>query len=146
MRRFKGECAQFSFTRCPIYTHDGASAKFSTNSQETDSSALLVLVIAFPSVEGLHWSAKPRFEPGSSLTGARRVTNWDTPHPELRRTLRVTPYPESYPVPWELRRTPSFVVLFLCLFLFCLGFLKFFFLLTLLFALKLVEATHAIKL
>jgi hypothetical protein len=29
--RFKGE-------KCPIYTHDGASAKFSTNSYETDYS------------------------------------------------------------------------------------------------------------
>ncbi len=38
MRRFKGECAQFSFNRCPIYIKDGASAKFSTNSQETDNS------------------------------------------------------------------------------------------------------------
>ncbi len=38
MRRFKGECAQFSFNRCPIYAHDGASAKFSTNLQETDNS------------------------------------------------------------------------------------------------------------
>ncbi len=36
MRRFKGECAHFSFNRCPVYTHDGASAKSSTNSQETD--------------------------------------------------------------------------------------------------------------
>ncbi len=26
MRRFKGECAHFSFKKCPIYTHDGASA------------------------------------------------------------------------------------------------------------------------
>ncbi len=39
MRRFKGECAQFIFNRCPIYTHDGASAKFSTSSQEMDKSA-----------------------------------------------------------------------------------------------------------
>ncbi len=23
MRRFKGECAYFSFKKCPIYTHDG---------------------------------------------------------------------------------------------------------------------------
>ncbi len=38
MRRFKGECAQFSFNECPIYTHDGASAKFSTNSHEMDNS------------------------------------------------------------------------------------------------------------
>jgi hypothetical protein len=38
MRRFKGECAHFRFKKCPIYTHDGASAKFSTNSHETDYS------------------------------------------------------------------------------------------------------------
>ncbi len=37
-RRFKGECEHFSFNKCPIYTHDGASAKFSTNSQEMDNS------------------------------------------------------------------------------------------------------------
>ncbi len=30
MRRFKGECAHFSFNNYPIYTHDGASAKLST--------------------------------------------------------------------------------------------------------------------
>ncbi len=38
MRRFKGECEHFSFNKCPIYTHDGASAKFSPNSQEMDNS------------------------------------------------------------------------------------------------------------
>ncbi len=38
MRRFKGEYEHFSFNKCPIYTHDGASAKFSTNSQEMDNS------------------------------------------------------------------------------------------------------------
>ncbi len=38
MRGFKGECAHFSFNNCPIYTHDGASDKFSTNSQEMDNS------------------------------------------------------------------------------------------------------------
>ncbi len=38
MRRFKGECEHFRFNKCPIYTHDGASAKFSTNSQEMDNS------------------------------------------------------------------------------------------------------------
>ncbi len=37
MRIFKSESAQFSFIKCPIYTHDGASAKFITNSQETDN-------------------------------------------------------------------------------------------------------------
>ncbi len=39
MRGFKGECAHFGFNKCPFYNHDGASAKFSTNSQETDISA-----------------------------------------------------------------------------------------------------------
>ena len=38
MRRFKGECEHFRFNKCPIYTHDGASSKYSTNSQETDNS------------------------------------------------------------------------------------------------------------
>ncbi len=38
MHSFKGDCAQFSLNRCPIYTHDGANAKFSTNSKETDNS------------------------------------------------------------------------------------------------------------
>ncbi len=36
MRGFKGECAHFSSNKCPIYTHDRASAKFITNSHETD--------------------------------------------------------------------------------------------------------------
>jgi hypothetical protein len=38
MHRFKGKRPHFSFNKCPIYTHDGASAKFSTNSHETDYS------------------------------------------------------------------------------------------------------------
>ncbi len=38
MRRFKSECSYFSFTKCHIYTNDGASANFSTNSHETDNS------------------------------------------------------------------------------------------------------------
>ncbi len=38
MRRFKGEFAHFSLNKCPIYTQDGASAKFSTNLHETDNS------------------------------------------------------------------------------------------------------------
>jgi hypothetical protein len=29
----------FIFNKCPIYTHDVASAKFRTNSKETDNSA-----------------------------------------------------------------------------------------------------------
>jgi hypothetical protein len=36
---FTLESTHFIFNICPIYTHDGASAKFSTNSQETDYSA-----------------------------------------------------------------------------------------------------------
>ncbi len=39
MRRFKGEYAHFRFNKCPVYTHDSASAKFNTISQETDNSA-----------------------------------------------------------------------------------------------------------
>ncbi len=37
MRRFKGDRSHFSFSKCAIYTHDGASAsaKFSTYSYET---------------------------------------------------------------------------------------------------------------
>ncbi len=38
MRRFKGECEHFIFNKHPIYTHDGASAKFSTNAHKTDYS------------------------------------------------------------------------------------------------------------
>ncbi len=38
MRSLKGECEHFRFNKCPIYTHDGASAKFSTNSQGMDNS------------------------------------------------------------------------------------------------------------
>ncbi len=38
--RFKGECSHFRFNKCSIYIHDGASAKFSTNSHETDNSVV----------------------------------------------------------------------------------------------------------
>ncbi len=36
---FTLESTPFIFNKCPIFTHDGASAKFSTNSHETDYSA-----------------------------------------------------------------------------------------------------------
>ncbi len=36
MLRCKGESAHFSFNKCHIYTYDGASAKFSTNSHVAD--------------------------------------------------------------------------------------------------------------
>jgi hypothetical protein len=39
MWKFTLESTHFIFNRCPIYTHDGASSKFRTNSQETDYSA-----------------------------------------------------------------------------------------------------------
>ncbi len=42
MRRFKGECAPFSFNNCFIYTHDGVSTKFSTNSPEMGNSVCIV--------------------------------------------------------------------------------------------------------
>jgi hypothetical protein len=38
MIKFKGEYAHFSCNKCPNYTLDGASDKFSTNSHETDNS------------------------------------------------------------------------------------------------------------
>ncbi len=38
---FTLESTHFIFNKCPIYTYDGASAKFSTNSQETDYSVLM---------------------------------------------------------------------------------------------------------
>jgi hypothetical protein len=37
MCTFKGQYAQFSFNKCPIYTDGGASDKFSTNSHEPDN-------------------------------------------------------------------------------------------------------------
>ncbi len=40
MRRFKGVCAHFIFNKGPIYNHDGPSAKFTTNSHETDYSVV----------------------------------------------------------------------------------------------------------
>ncbi len=36
MCTFPLESAHFIFNKCPIYTHDGASTKFSSNSHETD--------------------------------------------------------------------------------------------------------------
>ena len=54
MGRFKGECAHFRFNKCPIYTYDGASAKYSTNSHETkritvqsDKPMFILLVIQY---------------------------------------------------------------------------------------------------
>ncbi len=52
MRRFKGECAYFSFSKCHLYTHDGANANFSTNSHETDNSVC--------TYQHVGWSLKSR--------------------------------------------------------------------------------------
>jgi hypothetical protein len=45
MRTFKGECAHFRFNKSLIYTHDGVSAKYSTNLQETDNSVDFLLKV-----------------------------------------------------------------------------------------------------
>jgi hypothetical protein len=47
MRGFKSEFAHFSVNKSPIYTHDSASVKFSTNSQETDNSVCGISVYIF---------------------------------------------------------------------------------------------------
>ncbi len=39
MCTFTHEPTHFIFNKCPLYTHDGTSAKFSTNSHETDYNA-----------------------------------------------------------------------------------------------------------
>ncbi len=41
MCTFTFETKHFIFNKCPIYTHAGASAKFSTNSHETDYSVVV---------------------------------------------------------------------------------------------------------
>ncbi len=43
MCAFTLESRDFFFNKCPFYTHDGAIAKFSTNSRETDYSAWLFI-------------------------------------------------------------------------------------------------------
>jgi hypothetical protein len=42
MRRFKGESAHFGFNKGPIYTHDGASARFSTHSHQCCGSGMFI--------------------------------------------------------------------------------------------------------
>jgi hypothetical protein len=46
MCTFTLEYTRFIFNKCLIYTHDGASAKFSTSSLETDYSVRLVINFA----------------------------------------------------------------------------------------------------
>jgi hypothetical protein len=45
MCTFTLESTHFIFNKCPIYNHDGASAKFSTNSHETDYSVCCCTVL-----------------------------------------------------------------------------------------------------
>ena len=52
MCTFTLESTHFIFIKSPIYTHDGASAKFSTNSHETDYSVALLVV---PDGKSLSW-------------------------------------------------------------------------------------------
>jgi hypothetical protein len=54
-RRFKGECAHFSFLNFFNDTHDGASAKFSTNSPETDNSAAKIVMCSIVNNEHAHF-------------------------------------------------------------------------------------------
>jgi hypothetical protein len=49
---FTLESTHFIFNKCPIYTHDGANAKFSTNSHETDYS---VVWEVFPTAHQRRW-------------------------------------------------------------------------------------------
>ncbi len=52
MCTFTLESTHFIFKKCAIYTHDGASAKFSTNSQETDYSVdRIVYRLKFPRLD-----------------------------------------------------------------------------------------------
>ncbi len=44
MCTFTIESTHFIFNKGPIYTHDGASAKFNTNSNETDYGVVLLLM------------------------------------------------------------------------------------------------------
>ncbi len=47
MCTFTLESTHFIFNKCPIYTHDAASAKFSTNSQETDLQCTVMQQLPF---------------------------------------------------------------------------------------------------
>jgi hypothetical protein len=45
----------FSFNKSPIYTHDNASAKFSTNSHESDNSVASIQQVLAHDTGGLGW-------------------------------------------------------------------------------------------
>jgi hypothetical protein len=84
MRRSKGECAHFSFNKCPIYTADGANAKFSTNSHETDNiqstayehCLTAVILIRLIHVERAYTMNKAMKTPGLNMLFVLRISNW----------------------------------------------------------------------
>ncbi len=51
MFTFTLESTHFIFNKCPIYTYDGASGKFSTNSHETDYSVDNQLFICYEKMQ-----------------------------------------------------------------------------------------------
>jgi hypothetical protein len=74
MRTFKGEWAQFSFSKCPIYIHDGASAKISTNSHEIDNSvAVLAGLLLSCELLSLPAAGKPFVLKQPSLLKSRKA-------------------------------------------------------------------------
>ncbi len=46
MCTFTLDSTHFIFNKCPIYTHDGASGKLSTNSHETDYSVRYQMLVS----------------------------------------------------------------------------------------------------
>ncbi len=76
MCTFTLESTHFIFNKCPIYTHDGASAKFSTNSQETDYSVYKSVIKAFFHFEIL-------IHVGTKLNYKYSLANQDTYVPYL---------------------------------------------------------------
>ncbi len=105
MRGFKGECAHFSLNKCPIYTNDGARAKFSTNSQETDNSEGLNMELDIQNLFGLHalvhsctyWLWPPPLSPHLGWFAWALLVSQD------RRHLYVTPC-EQYLISLTKRR------------------------------------------
>ncbi len=91
MCRFTLESTPFIFNKCPIYTHDGASAKFSTYSHETDYSAgyktlgMGHLVVFLPC--GALWGGDPLY-----------VRHWDHPWWFVSLTEHTPRYTQFSPV------------------------------------------------
>ncbi len=71
--------AHFSFNTCLIYTLDGASAKFSTNSHETDNSAVnlktkeLCFMNTYTSVFWMKSLLKATFQANEKLENLKSV-------------------------------------------------------------------------